>query len=85
MERISASLGMINVKEKLIYLEGVGADTVCRMGKYLAGAKVVIAEGKGKRKKIFHAYQRCTETRGHSTFCRRIVFKKKEREKILLH
>lgn len=55
MEGISASLGMINVKKELVYLEGtVLEQTLGRRGKCLAGAKAVTAERKRERNNLSH-------------------------------
>lgn len=83
MERISASLRMINVKEEFIYLEGTVLEQTLWAGweNIQLEQKLSLQKEKG-REKTFHAYQRHRKTRCLSIFCRRIVFGEK-REKTL--
>ena len=86
MERISASLGMINVKERA-HLSGrhsAGADAVGRRGKCLAGAKAVTAEGKGERNNFSYLAKDGGRPETFLPSTGELSFKKRKRENIFI-
>lgn len=81
MESISASLGMINVKERHIYLEGTVLEQVLWAGWENVWPEQKLSPQKEKeRETIFHTQQRMQEDQGPFCLLQENCVKKKKRK-----
>lgn len=84
MERISASLGMINVKEELIYLEGTVLEQTLWEGweNIWLEQKLSLQKEKGREKNL-PCLSKMQKDQVPFCLLQRIVFEKKQKEKTL--